>query len=71
MHHKKHEILLTNPKKLLEKKTGENVLILEVVEVVLVQCNLVNNHYQKESKVLYTFTPNKSYVHLLNVKTTK
>ena len=48
MHHKKREILPTNPKKLLEKtKNGENVLILEVVEVVLVQYNLVNNHYQK------------------------
>ena len=30
-----------------------------VVEVVLVQCNLVDNQYQQKSKVLYTFTPNK------------
>ena len=56
--------------KLLKDKTkhGENVPILEVVEVVLVQCNLVDNKYQQKSKVLYTFTPNKSYTYLLNVE---
>ena len=36
----------------------KNVPILEVVRVVLVQCNLVDNQYQQESDVLYTFTPN-------------
>ena len=38
------------------------------LEVVLVQCNLVDNQYQQNSEVLYTFTPNKSYAHLLNVE---
>ena len=41
---------------------------LEVDEVALVQCKLVDNQYQQKSKVLYTFTPNKSYVYLLNVE---
>ena len=41
---------------------------LEVVEEVLVQCNLVDNQYQQESKVLHTFTPNKSYAYLLNLE---
>ena len=41
---------------------------LEVVEVVLVQCNLVDNQYQQKSGVLYTFTSNKSYAYLLNVE---
>ena len=49
-------------------KNGENVPSLQVVEVVLVQCNLVDNHYQPKSEVLYTFTPNKSYAYLLNVE---
>ena len=31
-----------------------------MVEVVLVQCNLVDNKYQQKSELLYTFTPNKS-----------
>ena len=41
---------------------------LEVVEVVLVQCNLVDNQYQQKSEVLYTFTPNKFCAYLLNVE---
>ena len=56
-------------KKLIDKtKNGENVPSLEEVEAVLVQCNLVDNQYQQMSEVLYTFTPNKSYAYLLNVK---
>ena len=38
------------------------------MEVVLVQCNLVDNQYQQKSKVLYTSTPYKSYAYLLNVE---
>ena len=49
-------------------KNGENVPSLEVVEVVLVQCSLVDNQYQQKSEVLYTFMPNKSYGYLLNVE---
>ena len=41
---------------------------LEVVEVVLIQCNLVDNQYQQVFKVLFTFTSNKSYAYLLNVE---
>ena len=41
---------------------------LEVVEVVLVLCNLVDDQYQQKSEVLYFFTPNKSYAYLLNVE---
>ena len=41
---------------------------LESFEVALVQRNLVDNQYQRKSKVLYTFTPNKSHAYLLNVE---
>ena len=41
---------------------------LEVVEVVLVRCNLVNNKSQRKSEVLNPFTPSKSYASLLNVE---
>ena len=47
---------------------GKIVRSLEAFEVALVQCNLVDNQYQRKSKVLYTFTPNKSYAYLLNVE---
>ena len=54
--------LLGSTKKLIDKtKNRENVPSLEVVEVVLVQCNLVDNQCQHKTEVLYTFTPNKSY----------
>ena len=36
-------------------KNGENVPPLEVTETVLVHCNITNNDYQQESRVLYTF----------------
>ena len=56
-------------KNLIDKtKNREKERSLEVFEVVLVQCNLVDNQYQQKSEVLYTFTPNKSYAHLLNVE---
>ena len=55
-------------KKLIDKaKDGENVPSLEIVEVVLVRCDLVNNQYQQKFQALYTFTPNKLYDYLLNV----
>ena len=61
--------LVFKTKKLIDKtKNGENVPSLEVVEVVLVQCNLIDNSYQQKSEVLYTFLQNKSYVYLLNVE---
>ena len=61
--------LFSSTKKLIDKiKNGEKVPSLEVAEVVIVQCNLVDNQYQQKSEVLYTFTPNKSYTHLLNVE---
>ena len=56
-------------KKLIDKTNNkENIPILEVVEVVLVQCHLVDNQYQQKPEVLYTFIPFKSYAYLLNVE---
>ena len=40
---------------------------LEVVELVLVHCNLVNNDYQQDSIILYTFVSNKPFGTLLEV----
>ena len=51
-----------------ETKNGEKVPSLEVVEVVLVQCNLVDNQYQQKCEVLYTFTSNNFYAYLLNIE---
>ena len=40
---------------------------LEITEVVLIHCNVVNNSYQQNSRVLYTFFPNKSFGKLLDI----
>ena len=43
--------LLGSTKKLINKtQNGQNVPSLEVVKVVLVQCNLVDNQYQQKSE---------------------
>ena len=61
--------LFGSPKLLIDKtKNREKLPSLEAVEVVLVQCNLVNNRYQQKSEVLYIFMPNKYYAYLLNVE---
>ena len=52
-----------------QNKKGEKVPSLELVEIVLVICNLVHNQYQEKHDVLYTFTPNESCACFLNVKT--
>ena len=52
------------------KKNYENVPHFEITEVVLVHCNTVNNDYQPDSRVLYTFVPNKLFGNLLEIAPT-
>ena len=56
--------------KITKDKNGENVSHLEITEVVLVHWNIVNNDYQHDSRLLYTFVPNKSFVSLLEISPT-
>ena len=42
--------------KITKDKNGENVPHLEIVELVLVHCNLVNNDYQQNSRIVYFCT---------------
>ena len=53
--------------KITRDKYGENVPHLEITEVVSVHCNIVNNYYQQDSIVLYTFVPNKLFGQLLDI----
>ena len=53
--------------KITRDKNGENFPHLEIVELVLIHCNLVNNNYQQNSRILYTFVPNKSFGSLLEI----
>ena len=52
----------------MSKNIGKNInKNLEIAEVVLVHCNIVNNDYQHDSRVLYTFVPNKTFGQLLDI----
>ena len=56
--------------KITKEKNGEDVLHFETTEVVLVHFNIVNNDYQQDSRVLYTFIPDKPFVSLLEISRT-
>ena len=62
--------LLRSTKKLIDKtKNGENAVSLEVVEVVLIQCNLQRIYIDTSLRYYILLCPiNKSYAYLLNVK---
>ena len=53
------KLLGSTENKITKDKNGENVPHLEIAEAVLVHCNIVNNVYQQDSRVLYAFVPNK------------
>ena len=55
------KLLGSTQNKITKDKNGENVLHLEITEAVLVHCNIVNSDYQQDSRVLYTFVPNKPF----------
>ena len=55
------KLLESTESKITEDKNGEIVPHLEIVELVLVHCNLVSNDYQQDSRILYTFVPNKPF----------
>ena len=64
------KLLGSTENKITEDKNSKNVPHLEITEVVLVHCNIVNNDYQQDSKVLYTFVPNKLFGSLLEMSPT-
>ena len=64
------KLLGSTESKITKNKNGENVPHLEVVELVLVHCNLVNNDYQQDSRILFTFLPKKSFGSLLEISPT-
>ena len=55
------KLLRSTKNKKIKDENGENVPHLEITELILVHCNIVNNDYQKDSGVLYTFVPNKPF----------
>ena len=64
------KLLGSTENKITKDKNGENVHHLEITEVVLVHFDIVNNDYQQDSRVLYTFVPNKPFGSLLEISPT-
>ena len=64
------KLLGNTESKITKDKNGENFPHLEIVELVLVHCNLVNNDYQQDSRILYTFVPNETFGSLLEISPT-
>ena len=49
------KLLGSTKNQITKDKNGENESHLEITEVVLIRCNIVDNDYQHDSRVLYTF----------------
>ena len=64
------KLLGSTESKITKDKNGENVPYLEIVKLVFVHYNLVNNDYQQDSRILYTFVPNKPFGSLLEITPT-
>ena len=60
-------LLGSTKSKISNDKNGKNVPYLQITEVLLVHCNIVNNDFHQDSRVLYTFVPNKLFSQLLDV----
>ena len=61
------KLLGSTVSKINKDKISENVPHLEVAELALLHCNLANNDYQQDSRILYTFVPNKKFGSLLEI----
>ena len=51
------KLLGSTENEITKDKNGENVPHLEITDVVLIHCNIVDNDYQQNLRVLYTFVP--------------
>ena len=61
------KLLGSTESKITGEKNGENIPHLEVAELVLIHCNIVDNSYQQNSRILYTFVSNKPFGSLLEI----
>ena len=55
------KLLGSTKSKIIKGGNDENVPHLEITEIVLVHRNIINNDYEHDSRVFYTFVSNKSF----------
>ena len=65
------KLLASTNLKITKDVKGENVSDLEINKVVLMHCNVVNNSYEQNSRVLHTFVSNESFGQLLDISPKK
>ena len=63
----KMKILGSNESKIIKDENSKNVPRLQITEVLLIHCTIVNNNYRQDSRALYTFLPSKSFGQLLDI----
>ena len=61
------KLLGSTENKITKDKNGKYVPHFDITNVVLVYCNIVSNNFQQDSRVLYTFVPNKPFNSLLEI----
>ena len=61
------KLLGSTENKMTKDKNGESIPHLEITEVVLVHCNIANNDYQQDLRVLCTFVPDEPFNSLLEI----
>ena len=61
------KLLGSTENEITKDKNSENIPHLQITEVVLVNFNIINNDYPQDSRVLYTFVPDKPFGILLEV----
>ena len=64
------KLLGSTENKITKDKNGENGPHLKITEVVLVHCDIFNNDYQQDLRVLYMFVLNKPFGSLLEISPT-
>ena len=60
------KLLGSTKSKMTKKENGENISNFEITELLFVQY-IINNNYQRNSRVLYTYIPNESFGQLLDI----
>ena len=61
------KFLQSTKSKINKDKHLENIPHLEITVAVLIHCNIANNNFQEDAKVLYTFVSNKSFGQLVDI----
>ena len=61
------KLLGSTKSKRAKDENDESVSHIAINEVMLVHCTILNNDCQQDSRVLYTFVPDKSFGQLLDI----